>query len=163
MTNRVALPEHQRPLRIIVVEDEALLAMDIEQIVSEVGHLVVAEASSFEAVEMLDQSIQPDVAFVDINLGGGLNGLDVAAHILLRWKSTTVVFLTANPKKIPENFVGASGVIAKPFTRLGLSSAMRYLEEGVRHPPPDLPVPSSFSPSPKTAAVWNLRAPPHVV
>jgi len=144
-----------RPLRILIVEDEALLAMDIEAMIEDSGHEVVGEAASLTEVRDLSGLMGPDVAFVDIQLAEGSSGLDVAAFIQEHWHDTAVVFLTANPKKIPEDFAGAKGVIPKPFSRSGLIAAMRYLEEGLRRPPPASAQPRSFLPSPDILAAWD--------
>jgi CheY-like chemotaxis protein len=144
-----------RPLRILIVEDEALLAMDIEAMVEDSGHQVVGEAACLKEVEALSGLAAPDIAFVDIQLARGSSGLDVAAFVHRHWPKTAVVFVTANPKKIPEDFVGAYGVIPKPFSRSGLLSAMRYLEEGLRDPPPAQVRPRSFLPSPQVEQVWT--------
>lgn len=143
------------PLGILIVEDEALLAMDMEAMVEESGHEVVAEAASLYDVEELGDDLAPDLAFVDIQLARGTNGLDVCRLIQRRWKDTFIVFVTANPKKVPDDFCGAHGIIAKPFSRNGLMSAMRYIEEGVCDPPPTVPQPASFVASPGFAATWN--------
>lgn len=59
-------------LRIFVVEDEALVAMDLEDILSDLGHCVVATASSAEqALALLGgMDLPPDRAIVDADLGG---------------------------------------------------------------------------------------------
>lgn len=143
------------PLNILIVEDEALLAMDIEAMIRDSGHEVIGEAASLREVIALTLSHAPDVAFVDIQLDEGSSGLDVCALIRERWASTAVVFVTANPKKIPDHFCGAHGVIPKPFSRAGLMSAMRYIEEGVCDPPPLSRKPSSFLASPEIERSWT--------
>jgi CheY-like chemotaxis protein len=140
--------------RVLIVEDEALLAMDLEAIVEDGGHQVVGEACSLAEVEEMSASLAPDLAFVDIQLARGSSGLDVCALIRRRWANTVIVFVTANPKKIPDDFAGAHGVIPKPFTRTGLVSALHYIEEGVCNPPPTSPEPGSFIASPAFAASW---------
>lgn len=145
---------HHPPLRILIVEDEALLAMDIEAMIEDCGHRVVGEAASLAEVRALGAMTGPDLAFVDIQLAEGSNGLDVAAFIQAHWQGTTVVFVTANPKKIPADFAGAFGIIPKPFSRAGLQSAMRYIEEGLRTPPPVLPQPRGFLMSPSVQGSW---------
>lgn len=142
------------PLRILIVEDEPLLAMDIEFMVENGGHEVVAEAASLYEVESLENSAAPDVAFVDIHLAQGTSGLDVNQLIQKRWPQAIIVFVTANPKKIPDDFAGAHGVIAKPFTESGFASALRYLEEGLCNPPPSSTRPGSFVASPALSASW---------
>ncbi|WP_240500090.1 response regulator [Sphingomonas montana] len=142
------------PLRVLIVEDEALLAMDIEAIVADCGHDVVAEAASLVEVGALHGLAPPDLAFVDIQLAEGSNGLDVAALIRRQWTDTAVVFVTANPKKVPDDFAGAYGIIPKPFSRSGLMAAMRYIEEGLCDPPPVSQPPRSFLTSPAVRADW---------
>lgn len=142
------------PLCVLIVEDEALLAMDIELMIEDAGHRVVGEAASLYEVEDLEDRLDPDVAFVDIQLAQCTSGLDVSQLIQRRWPRTFIIFVTANAKKIPADFAGAHGVIPKPFSRNGLISAMRYIEEGVRSPPPSTPRPASFTAAPTIAARW---------
>lgn len=141
------------PLKVLIVEDEALLAMELESLVEEAGHSVAGWAtSSTEARAMVD-TIDADIAFVDVHLTDGATGIDVAEYIALTRRSM-VVFMTANPKRIPENFAGAIGVIAKPYTMNGLLSALRYLQEGVRRPPPVTALPIGFTLSPQFSLEW---------
>lgn len=148
------MTSHNKTMKVLIVEDEVLLAMDIEAMVKDCGHEVMAEAASLREVAALPIEPQPQLAFVDIQLAEGSNGLEVLALIQQRWEDTVVIFVTANPKKIPEDFSGADGVIPKPFTQNGLVSAMHYIEEGVCDPPPTAPVPASFIASPSFAARW---------
>lgn len=143
------------PLNVLVVEDEALLAMDIEAMVEDAGHRVVGEATSLYEVEALAPAVDPDLAFVDIQLAEGTSGLDVCRLIRARWANAMIVFVTANPLKIPPDYCGGHGVIPKPFSRNGLLSAMRYIEEGVCDPPPASPRPASFTAAPAIAAIWR--------
>lgn len=146
----------QPPLGVLIVEDEALLAMDIEAMVEDCGHTVVAEAMSLTDVTAMVNRPAPDLAFVDIQLAHGTNGLDVCAWIRSNWADTAVVFVTANPSILPEDFAGAHGVIAKPFSRHGLASAMRFISEGITDPPPKSGQPPSFTPSPRIAELWAV-------
>lgn len=141
------------PLNVLIVEDEALLAMELEGLVEEAGHKVVGWAtSSDEACTIVDQA-DADLAFVDIHLNDGPTGVRVADYIRERHGSM-VVFMTANPKRIPEHFAGAIGVMAKPYTMNGLLTALRYLYEGVRRPPPTTTLPAGFTLSPTYSRQW---------
>ena len=142
------------PLGVLIVEDEALLAMDMEAMVEDSGHRVVAGAASLHDVQALNDDLRFDLAFVDLHLAQGTNGLDVCRMIRLRWSSAFVVFVTANPTKVPADYCGGHGIIAKPFSRNGLMSAMRYIVEGVCDPPPTSPQPASFVASPAFANSW---------
>lgn len=141
------------PLRVLIVEDEALLAMEMEALLEEEGHLVAGWAvSSREALDLLETT-EADIAFVDVHLVDGPTGIEVAERMAAR--GVTVVFLTANPKRLPEDFAGAVGVIAKPYSLTGLNASLRYLQEGVRRPPPRLPLPTGFALGPDYAQRWG--------
>ncbi|MDP3899243.1 MAG: response regulator [Mesorhizobium sp.] len=143
-----------RPLNVLIVEDEALLAMELESLVADAGHRVVGWATSSREARRLVDTLDADIAFVDVHLTDGPTGVDVAQYIAAR-KCSMVVFLTANPKRLPENFAGAVGVIAKPFTMNGLTAALAYLQEGVLTPPPVLGLPVGFTLSPDYQSSWS--------
>ncbi|RZI57448.1 MAG: response regulator, partial [Zymomonas sp.] len=77
-----------KALRVVIVEDEAILVMDIEAMVEDLGHVVVAEAASLQEVEKMALDPAPDLAFVDMQLARGSSGLDVCALIMDRWPNT---------------------------------------------------------------------------
>jgi len=141
-------------LRVLVVEDEALLAMDIGAMIEDAGHEVVGEGASLDEVAAMSSDLSPDMAFVDIQLAEGSSGLDVCRLIRNRWRSTFIVFVTANAKMVPDDYAGAHGLIPKPFSRCGMTSALQYIVQGLSDPPPRLAKPSSFSASPKLARSW---------
>jgi len=134
-------------LAILIVEDEALLAMDIAATIEDCGHDVVGEAASLSDVEAM-QDIHPDLALIDLHLAHGSSGIDVARLVRTRWPDSFVVFVTANPRKIPDDFAGGHGVIPKPFSHDGLMAALRYIEDTRDDRQPASP-PTSFTPSPK--------------
>jgi DNA-binding response OmpR family regulator len=143
------------PLRVLIVEDEALLAMELEGLIEDAGHEVAGWAtSSREARDMIDHT-EADLAFVDIHLADGPTGLDVGAYIKAA-RPTVVVFLTANSKRVPEDFAGACGVMAKPYTVNGLIGCLRFVQEGIRRPPPVSMRPVGFSLAPAYATSWGL-------
>lgn len=146
------MPDKQ--LKILIVEDEPLLAMDIEMMVEDAGHSVVGEAASLFDVEDLDAGIEPDLAFVDVQLARNTNGLDVSKLIRQRWTNAIIIFVTANPKMIPEDYGGGHGIIPKPFSRNGFRSALRYVGEGIISPPPKSAKPGDFDVEPSLLAKW---------
>ena len=146
------------PLQVLVVEDEAILAMDNEATVEETGHMVMATASSLQEVQALETDQTPDVILLDMQLADASTGLDVCAYAIEHWPGTTIVFLTANPSKIPEDFSGARGVISKPFSRNGLISAINFISEAVVEPPPVSPKPPSLSLAPNAHGLdWRAK------
>lgn len=115
-----------KPLRILIVEDEILIALELESLLQDLGHEIVGIAASSGDALALGQDLTPDLAFVDIHLADGPTGVDVARY-LADEHQVTVLFMTANAKRIPEDFAGAWGVIAKPYTERGVREALAYV------------------------------------
>ena len=119
----------EKPLRILIVEDEILIALELESLLQDLGHDVVGVAASSKHALALGADLKPDLAFVDIHLADGPTGVEVARH-LAGEHQVTVLFMTANAKRIPEDFAGAWGVIAKPYTERGVREALSYVTAG---------------------------------
>jgi len=119
----------EKPLRILIVEDEILIALELESLLQDLGHEVVGMAASSEEALALGQKLRPDLAFVDVHLADGPTGVDVARSLSMNHR-VTVLFMTANAKRIPEDFAGAWGVIAKPYTERGVREALSYVMAG---------------------------------
>ncbi len=115
-----------KPLRILIVEDEILIALELESLLQDLGHEVVGIAASSGDALALGEELAPDLAFVDIHLSDGPTGIEVARQ-LADQNDVTVLFMTANAKRIPEDFAGARGVIAKPYTERGVKEALAYV------------------------------------
>ncbi|MCJ2129995.1 response regulator [Methylobacterium sp. E-045] len=123
------------PLRIVVVEDEALIVMQLEILIEEAGHEVVGTAVSARDAVAVARRTRPDIVLIDLQLKGGSSGLDVAKD-LADEPAMMLVFLTANASGFHDDFAGAVAVIAKPFSEAIIGNTMVYLEECIRTPPP---------------------------
>jgi CheY-like chemotaxis protein len=103
--------------RILIIEDETIIALDLENLVRESGHQVTGIATTCdEAVEMAKKS-KPDLVLTDIQLADDSSGIDAAAAILREF-DIPVIFITAYPERLltgqrPE----PTYLISKPFSR----------------------------------------------
>jgi len=128
-------------LKVMIVEDEMLLAMELQWEIEAAGHTVVGQAASgAQALELLETS-PPEFAFVDIQLQDGPRGIDFGRALAER--SIPYVFVSGNIKKLPPDFAGAIGAIEKPYTMNGISNALEYLSAVIagdedRSPPASL-------------------------
>ena len=154
------LMAYRRPLRVLIVEDEALLAMQLDVLLMDAGHEVVGWAMTADEAMQIFHHAKPDLAFVDLQLGGGRTGIDVAREIRATNSSATdgsvVVFVTANANMLPEDFAGAIGVIDKPYSMQGIEAALSYLHECIRTPPPCCAVPRSLTLAPAYRERWKV-------
>ncbi len=126
-----------KPLRVLIVEDEALLAMELEAFLEDAGHQVVGIAEAKDEALALAASRRPDVTFMDIHLADGPTGVEAARAVSAY--SPTIIFLTANVKRIPPDFAGAMGVIPKPYTHAGFFAALAYIEAAIAGQPTQAP------------------------
>jgi CheY-like chemotaxis protein len=105
------------PKRIIVVEDEGIVAMDISKCLSTLGYEVVFVADSGEkTLDMLERE-QSDLILMDVELKGRLNGLETARAVKEKY-NIPVVFLTAFEDETTLNKIhelGYNGYLVKPF------------------------------------------------
>ena len=114
-------PEAQKTIdsqlasRVMIIEGEPIIAMDLENLVTELGHKVVAVASTKDEAVAKAHSERPGLVLADINLGEGGSGIDAVSEILAAF-DIPVIFITAYPEKLltgerPE----PTYLIAKPF------------------------------------------------
>jgi len=127
------------PLKVLVVEDQALLAMELEYVLRELGHQVVGCAQDFRSAEMLAETAEPEVALVDLNLRDGPSGPRIADALHGRF-GVAVIFLTANPEQVSKGLDGAVALMLKPFDPETLAGAVafagRFRREGRLDDPP---------------------------
>ena len=112
-------------MRVLIAEDEALIRMDLREMLEEEGHEVVGEArDGAEAVE-LARSLSPDIVFMDINMPN-VTGID-AARTLGEERVAPVVMVTAFSQASYVEQAASAGAMAyvvKPFSRSDILPAM---------------------------------------
>ncbi len=101
--------------KVLIIEDEPIIALDLENLVTELGHKVVAIAATRDDAVAKALSERPGLVLADINLGEGGSGIDAVSDILAAF-DIPVIFITAYPEKLltgerPE----PTYLIAKPF------------------------------------------------
>ncbi|WP_207477231.1 response regulator [Arenibaculum pallidiluteum] len=112
-------------IRVLIVEDDALIALGHQMAVRELGAIPVGIADSYRGALELARSQNPHVALVDMRLRDGLTGNDVALslHSNLR---VLPIFLTANPAYVsPEAKAICLALIPKPIPSATLAAALR--------------------------------------
>lgn len=134
-------------MNILIVEDETLLALELESELEAAGHTVIGQAMSSAEARALADARRPDFAFVDIHLVDGVTGIDVGRH--LNESGIPYVFVSGNVRRIPDDFAGAIGAIEKPYTMNGLQNALRFVERFVRQAAPVRDAPPSLILAPR--------------
>jgi CheY-like chemotaxis protein len=119
-----SVPGVSEPKRILVIEDEALLSMDIEASLIEAGYAVVGPAATVERARQLVAEERLDGALVDANLSG--NPVDDLVAALAR-RNIPFAFVTGYGRDaLPEGFREAA-LLSKPFSSKALLQKVRLL------------------------------------
>ncbi|SEJ08145.1 CheY chemotaxis protein or a CheY-like REC (receiver) domain [Sphingomonas sp. OV641] len=116
--------EKQTRARVLIIEDEPIIAMDIETIVRDLGHEVTGVAVTRDEAVALAMEDRPGLVLADIQLADDSSGIDAVKDILHEFQ-VPVIFITAFPERLltgerPE----PTFLITKPFQRSTVKAAI---------------------------------------
>lgn len=125
-----------RPLSLIVIEDEPLVALSIRDTVEELGHTVCGVArNESEAIDIV-RAKRPDLALMNAHLPGAADGIEVARRLNAGFGIRTV-FLTAHSDHATMDRITSSrplGVVSKPFSRTQIRATLELAARRLRMP-----------------------------
>ncbi|MFB2607641.1 response regulator, partial [Rhizobium phaseoli] len=84
-------------MKVMIVEDEGFIALELERIAQDAGHQTVGPVSTIE--QALAHAPRSDVALVDLNLADGLSGAQLARRLIDRY-GVDVIFVTGSPESV---------------------------------------------------------------
>src|SRR6187402_3325650 len=125
--NAVAFPGELRGPRVLIVEDERVVATHVERSLQDAGYVVTGIAASAVEVARMVEETRPDVALVDIRLRGGGQGFEIAEWLRVD-NDVPVVYMTAHTDDDTLRRAartGAYGYVVKPFTIGEVKSALQ--------------------------------------
>ena len=117
-------------MRVLIVEDEALIAIHLEMLVTELGHEVCASAASADAAIAEVAAREPDVVLMDIHLANGSSGIEAAGEIYRR-HTVSCIFLSANLDETAKAALRPYqpiGFVGKPVLPILLQQALKKAE-----------------------------------
>ena len=123
----IAIAEMERSMagKVMIIEDEAIIAMDIHSIVSDMGHEITGIARTRSAAVELGSGNRPDLILADIQLADNSSGIDAVNDLLNQFGDIPVIFITAFPERLltgdkPE----PAFLISKPYSEEQVRSAV---------------------------------------
>ncbi|WBT05827.1 response regulator [Brevundimonas vesicularis] len=111
--------------RILIIEDEALVAMELRFVLEDLGHEVLGVAATAQAARDLVSEKDVDLALVDIHLSDGPTGINLGRE-LGQDMGVSVLFMTANPGMVRDGVAGTIGVLSKPTDEHAVQTAVDY-------------------------------------
>jgi CheY-like chemotaxis protein len=119
-----------RRLRILLVDDDALVSMNTAYLLMDLGHSVLEAPSAAHALELLESNAKFDVVITDYAMPG-MNGLDLATRIQ-RLKPTLPIILATGYAELPPRAAIGFRRLGKPFTQEALAEALEATAVQVR-------------------------------
>ncbi len=118
---------------VLIIEDEPIIAMDIEELVTNCGHRIVGVAATEADAVAIAERRRPGLILADINLGAGGDGTSAVSRIM-RNHYAPVIFVTAYPERLlTGEALEPAFVITKPFDPLTLAIATYQAVTGGVH------------------------------
>ena len=111
--------------RILIIEDEALVAMELRFVLEDLGYEVVGTAADARSARNMVRETEVDLALVDIHLSDGPTGVELGRE-LGQEQGVTVLFMTANPGMVRNGVAGTIGVLSKPTDERAVQTAVDY-------------------------------------
>ena len=116
-----------RPLqrRVVIAEDEALIRLDLKEMLEEEGYVVVAEAGDGEQAIALTEQHRPDLVVLDVKMPK-VDGISAAERIAAARLAPVVVLTAFSQRELVERArdAGAMAYLVKPFTKAELMPAL---------------------------------------
>jgi AmiR/NasT family two-component response regulator len=115
----------QKVRRVVLAEDEALIRLDLAEMLGEEGYDVVGQAGDGEAALALVEELRPDLAILDIKMPK-LDGISVAEQIAKERQCAVVILTAFSQRELVERArdAGAMAYLVKPFTKADLVPAI---------------------------------------
>ena len=115
----------QTPVRVVIAEDEALIRLDLKEMLEEEGYEIAGEASDGEQAVELAEKLRPDLLILDVKMPV-LDGISAAEQIAAKHIAPVVILTAFSQRELVERArdAGAMAYIVKPFTKADLVPAI---------------------------------------
>lgn len=127
---------------VLIVEDEAIIALVLEQELKAGGYEVCGIASSAQEAIALAERHSPDIALVDVRLAAGSSGVDAA--VVLERLGTAVVFATGHCDLVAREAEAGIACLRKPFDARIVIEALKVIEDISKDGEPHRPLPPNM-------------------
>ncbi len=119
--------------RVLIVEDEALVALTLEDILVEAGYDVCGIAYTPAEALALARKFVPEIAVVDVRLADDGDGIALA-DALMAMRPLLILFVTGNPAEVRARARSGRGCLTKPFDAEWLLVALEAIQSGPTAP-----------------------------
>lgn len=112
---------------VLVVEDEALIRLDIVDCLEEAGCEVEEAANAAQAVRILESRKDIRLVFTDVDMPGSMDGLKLAAYVRDRWPPIKIIVTSGHVSVMPDQIPAGGRFFSKPYDRPEIAEAIRHM------------------------------------
>jgi response regulator NasT len=119
------VPVSEAPVRVVIAEDEALIRLDLKEMLEEEGYQIAGEAADGERAVELAEQLRPDLVILDVKMPV-LDGISAAERIAADHICPVVILTAFSQRELVERArdAGAMAYLVKPFTKSDLVPAI---------------------------------------
>ncbi len=120
-----ALHVSKSPFNVVIAEDEALIRLDLREMLEEEGYVVAGEAGDGETAVKLAEELRPDLVIMDVKMPG-LDGISAAERITVNQLAPVIILTAFSQRDLVQRAseAGAMAYLIKPFTKADLVPAI---------------------------------------
>lgn len=113
----------------LVVEDDAIVRMDLAQTLEEEGYKTFEAADATEAIALLEANAEIRVIFTDIQMPGSMDGLALARYVRMRWPPTIIVVTSGRCTPSEDEMASGAQFLPKPYIPEMLTKVLHEIRQ----------------------------------
>ena len=117
----------RRGRAVLIVEDEALVRMEVALLLGEAGFVVYEAGSSDEAIGLLEEHRDIRLIFTDVHMPGSMDGLKLAHYARERWPPIKIIVASGQVMIRDEDMPPGGVFLAKPYRSESIASKVREM------------------------------------
>lgn len=110
---------------VLVVEDDAMIRMDVVSMIEDAGFVVVEAANADDAIVLLERRSDITTIFTDIEMPGSMDGLKLAFAVRHRWPPVSIIIASGRIRPQPHEMPTEVQFVRKPYSEAVVLAAVR--------------------------------------
>jgi len=111
---------------VLVVEDDAMIRMDVVSMIEDAGFEVIEAINADEAISILETRLDIVTVFTDIEMPGSMNGLKLAFAVRDRWPPVRIIIASGRIRPQPHEMPTEVQFLRKPYSQAAVLDAVRF-------------------------------------
>ncbi|MET0170854.1 response regulator [Rhizobium panacihumi] len=125
--------QHNKPVTVLVVEDEELIRMNALDVLDDAGFIVLEAPNADLAVAVLEARDDVEIVFTDVNMPGSIDGIDLQRLVRQRWPHIGVIVTSGMVRLASGSLTERDVFFPKPYDHRRLVDSIEALARAEKH------------------------------